>query len=359
MVFENLPEQLHGSDPNFVPPFPGSIRKFLAKDSSFQRQHGRIEAFLAHRDGKVVGRIAAIFNHTSNTYQNESVGHFGFFACEDRQETANELFAVAEEAFRREGYTAGRGPYNPSIHDDCGVLVNGFDTPPMISMPHNPPHYDRLVQACGYVPRRELGAFIITAEARCPPRFRPILERTRRASNLKLRDIDLNNLDKELDAICQIYNQTLDRNWGFYPLTVDDLKDSADDMRFFADPRMMIFVEIDGEVQAFGIMLPNIFEFLRKSRGRKGLLRTLEVALRIKTGHPEDARLAILGVRPKYRDRALGALVYCEMFVRAHQLGYKRVETSWIDEDNEDILRAISLMGCTKYKGYRLYEKLL
>jgi len=310
-----------------------------------------------------VGRIAAIINHSSNTYRKESAGHFGFFECENRPETAKALFQAAEAVFIREGLTVSRGPYNPSIHDECGLLVDGFDTPSMVFIPSNPAYYESLVIAAGYEPRRNLYAYRVMLAEQAPKRIVRIIERTERSHKLVVRDLNLHKMDEELETICRLYNIMLDRNWGYYPLALEDLKDSAEGLAFFVETKLIQFVELDGRAVAFSLILPNINEILIKAKKRKGILRLLEVLLQLKLKRRfrkyREMRMAVLGVDPEFRDRGLGAVLYARAFERAFTLGFREVETSWIDEDNEDILRAIRLMGCRLVQTHRLYERTL
>lgn len=329
----------------------------LSPEGVFQRVHGTIVPFVARRQGRVTGRIAAIVNRSHNAFRNEKVGHFGFFDCENDPGTARALFAAAEEVFLNEGLDTARGPYNPSIHDDCGLLVEGFDTPSTVFMPQNPAYYESLITGLGYVRKRDLYAFLIPLAPEAPPRLKRIIDRITRSSRLRMRDMDMSRMDDELQVICRLYNATLDRNFGYYPISIEELRDAAQGLAFFADPRLIQFVEIDGRPVGFTLVLPNIHEVLLSARNRRGWLRLAEVLVRIKFQKMNRMRMAILGVDPEFRDRGLGAWMYCKMFERGYEIGYKEAETSWIDEDNEDILRAIDLMGCKRDKKFRLYER--
>lgn len=250
-----------------------------------------------------------------------------------------------------------RGPYHPSIHDECGLLVEGFDTPPYIFMQHNPSYYDALVTASGFSTWHELYAFLIDHKQGVPARIERVINRKLLSMDAKIRNMDMKNLDHDLEIVCDLYNRTLDHNKGFYPIDIEDLREAAEGLKEFADPRLIMFAEYEGKPVAFAMMLPNLNDFLMRAKKRKGWMRFLELVWKIKTSRPENARLAVLGVLPGYRDRGLGAALYSQCMTRGFEIGYKSTEVSWIDKDNRDIIRAINAMVCRKTKTYRLYEK--
>ncbi|MEO6053462.1 MAG: GNAT family N-acetyltransferase [Chthoniobacterales bacterium] len=358
-LFERLPEILQKKDPHYVPPFPGSTVKILDPKSAFHRKHGRIYPFLAWRDGKPCGRIAAIINRSHNAHYKDRTGFFGFFDAENDTELANVLFAQVEEILRKEGCDSIRGPYHPSIHDECGLLTAGFDTPPMIFMPHNAAYYEALVLGVGFSQWHELYAFVCDLAQGVPDRIEKVTSRLGRIPGLRIRDMDLKNMDSEIALICRLYNLTLDANKGYYPIALEDLQEAAEGLKAFADPRLITFAEIEGEPVAFSMALPNLNEYLLKAKPRTGIFRFLEVVWKIKTRHPLANRLAVLGVLPGHRDKGLGALLYSECLRRGFAGGYRQTEVSWIDKDNRDILRAIHAMHCRQTKTYRIYEKRL
>ncbi|HEY5811301.1 MAG TPA: hypothetical protein VIT23_01440, partial [Terrimicrobiaceae bacterium] len=218
-VFERLPEVLHGSEPAFIPPFPGSVVKYLSPKSAFNRLSGEIYPFLAWRDGQPVGRIAAILNRAHNEYYRDQTGFFGFFDCENNIELANALFKAAAEVLRSRDRESLRGPYNPSINDECGLLVEGFDHPPCLGLCWNPEYYKTLVEQLGFQSVcRSLGLHLPVHRLEVPERLSRIVKRIAKRSTIRLRPINLSRLEEELKIVREVINATLQRNWGFVPI---------------------------------------------------------------------------------------------------------------------------------------------
>lgn len=356
-LFERIPEMLHGSDEAFVPPFPGSIAKFLKPDSLFNRQDGSITGFIARRDGKPVGRIAAIQNRSHNAYWNDRVGFFGFFACEDSAETAQALFAEVEAVLRKLECDTVRGPYNPSINEECGLLTEGYGEPPSISMPWNPSYYPALLESVSQQAVRNLFAFHLPLHIGIPARIEKMAKRLReRSKNVTIRSFDMKRLDEELRLAHRLYNVTLDRNWGFVPISLEDLLASADDLKAFADPDFLVFAEVNGEAVGFMLTLPNFNELLMRTKRIPRWLRLPAILWLMKTYKIQTVRQVILGVAPEHRDTGLVGLL-CHDMVRRTQKTAHSAELSWIEANNAQVIKLIELMGATHSKSYAIYEK--
>ncbi len=355
--FEQVPELLHSGEPYFTPPFPGSVVKLIGADGAFAKQHGEIVPLIAFRDGKAVGRIAAIINRSHNAYNKDSVGFFGFFDCINDPVIATALIEAATKIVREKGMTVLRGPYNPSINDDCGVLTEGFHAPTFVSMPWNPPYYEALCHAAGLQSVRTLYAWMVPLQPDTPERVNKIVNRIRKRSNATIRTLDMKNLKSELTTIHRLYNRTLDRNWGFYPMSLDDFLHAAEDLKAIADPGLILFACAEGREVAFSLSLPNVNQLFHASRGRKGILRFLEMALRIQFQRPKDARLCVLGVDPEYQNKGLSALLFYEAYIRT-KARYERSEVSWVEANNIEILEGAELMGGYRDRTYQIFEKL-
>ena len=356
--FEQIPELLHGTDPAFTPPFPGSIVGLIGPKSVFLRKHGEITPLVAWRDGKPVGRIAAIVNRSHNDYNGDSVGFFGFFDFINDPSVARELAEAAAAILREKGLTVMRGPYNPSINDDCGVLTEGNDRPTFVSMPWNPSYYETVYKEAGLEVVRTLYAYDIPLHKEPPERVTKIVNWLMKRNNVSIRTIDMKNLRRELETIHRLYNQCLDRNWGFYPIALEDLLHAADDLKAIADPSIIVFVCIDGREVGFTLALPNVNEVFHASRGRKGILRFLEMALRLKFQRIKTDRLTVLGVEPDYRDKGLSALLFFESF-RIAKAKYEISEVSWVEANNVEILEGAELMWGKRSRTYEIFEKAL
>ena len=313
---------------------------------------------VATRGGKIVGRIAAIVNRSHNAHNADTVGFFGFFDSINDQSVADALVAAAAAILREKGLTSMRGPYNPSINDDCGVLVDGNDRPSFVSMPWNPPYYAGLLRAAGLPTVRTLYAWDVPLQKPIPERVDRIVERIKRRQSATIRTLDMKNLPREMEIIHRLYNETLDRNWGFYPIALDDLLHAADDLKAIADPNLIFFICMEGREVGFSLALPNVNEVFHASRGRKGILRFLEMALRLQFQKIKAQRLCVLGVEPAYRDKGLSALLFHESF-RAGRERFELSEVSWVEANNEEILEGAGVMGGYRSRTYELFEKSL
>jgi len=316
-----------------------------------------LAAFLALRHGRAVGRIAAIRNRLHNEYHDDLTGFFGFFDFDD-DDTAAALFAAASDWLRERGLTSARGPYSPSINDTCGLLSEGFDDPPCVFMPWNPPRYVETYQRLGLSEVRRLCAFEMDMTAPADPVMVRLSERARDRSGLSIRPFDLRSSDKELRILQRLYNVTLDRNWGYVPVAWEELEHSAAGLRTIADARLLFFVMHGGREVGYSISLPDINEFLRRSISwPRGFLRLLPMLWMIKTGRPRRARHLILGIEPEFRHRSgIAPYLYRETF-RQVKLGYPVAEVSWVEANNEQILRGIEILGGRRSKDYTIWEK--
>ncbi len=345
--------------PAFTPPFPGSVAKYLSPKSAFSRRHGDIYPFIAWRDGKPVGRIAAIINRTHNEYHKDRTGFFGFFECEDNAETARALFAKVEALLREKGCDSVRGPYNPTINDECGLLVNCYELPPYIGMTWNPAYYEKLVLGDHFTAARTLHGLLLPMHRLEPPaRLGKIVERIAKRSNLKLRPMDINNLDEELKIVQEVYNATLERNWGFIPIAMDDLLAAAGDIKAIADPKLLLIAEMNGENAGVALTLPNFNEILARTKRTPRWLRLLHIVWLMKTHRINSCRQTVLGVSPKYRDKGIHAWLIYEQFVRAQER-YDNAVLGWMEDTNTEIIEHSEVVGGMKEREWRIYEKAL
>lgn len=306
-----------------------------------------------------MGRIAAIANDNHNAYYKDRLGFFGFFDFIDDKNVSSALVEKAKQTLKQNhSFTAMRGPYSPTINDECGLLTEGFDSPPMVMMPYNPSYYLEHYEATGLLHARYLYAYAISAELQAPERILKIAQRVKKSMGVSVRNVNLKKLPDELKIIQQLYNRTLCRNWGFVPLALEELTAAADDLKAIVDPSMVFIAERNGVPLGFSLCIPDVNELMLACRKHKGLLRILKFIWLLKTKKPSRARLAILGVDPEYRNSGLASLFYSETLIQGKQ---KLVggELSWIEESNKEIIRAIELMGGKRYKTYEIFESVL
>lgn len=354
-LFEKIPELLHKHDPFYTPPFPGSVAKLIGPKSPFYK-HGDLVAMIAYRDGKPVGRIAAIENRSHNQYYKDKTGFFGFFDVIDDTSVAKALVSAAEEELKRRGLTSMRGPYNPTVNDECGLLVEGFEATPMIMMSYNPEYYLALYDEVGLKGVRDLHAYYISNQVPIPEKLTRVVERFSKSGKVNIRPIEMKNLKDDLKIIHELYNATLNRNWGFIPLALEDLEFAANDLKAFVEPEHVLIAEKDGEPVGFSMLLPNINELMWRVRKSSTLGKMIKFIWHLKMNPPKEGRLAVLGVKPEFQASGVAPVFYLEAIRR----GGKRflgAECSWIEESNTPMMRSLELLGAKRYKNYRIFEK--
>lgn len=250
-----------------------------------------------------------------------------------------------------------RGPYNPSINDECGILMNGFDKPTVIGLPWNPEYYVPLVEEMGFTKARVLYVMNLPLHRRHPPeRFVRIIERLKKRAKLAMRPIDLAKLDRELDIVRRVYNATLERNWGFVPIDLEDLLDSAGDLRAIADPRLLLIGESNGQSAGVALTLPNFNEILHAVRNTPHWLRLPHIFFLMKTRRITTCRQTVLGVVPEFRDRGFHAWLIHEQFSEAKK-HHTDATLGWLEDTNAEIIEICSGVGGEKDREWGIFEK--
>lgn len=358
-AFIQLPDRLHSGDPNYVPALHMERRDFLDPKKNPFFEHADVALFLARQGGKVVGRIAAIVDRNYNAFHDVKVGWFGMYEAEDDEEIAEALFAEARAWVRAKGMVRMLGPANFSSNHEWGLLVEGFDSPPVVMMPYNPRYYVRhLEEVAGLRKAKDLWAFWLPANVDPPEKVVRIAERVRAKEGIVVRPIDLRDFAGEVARIKEIYNSAWEKNWGFVPVTDKEFDHIAKDMKSLAVPDLLLIAEVKGEPVAFSMTLPDLNQALAKVGGRLttfgipiGLAKFLWYMRKI-----DRARLITLGVKEPYRKRGIDAILYLDTLRAARKLGYVGGEISWTLEDNLLVNRSIEMMGGKRYKTYRIYE---
>ena len=352
--FVDLPYRLYKGDPVWVPLLKDDIRLLFDRAKNPFFQHAEVEPFLAWRDGRVVGRIAAIDNRAHNEFHHDRVGFFGFFECEDDPEAAQALFDAAERWISARGKDTLRGPMNFSTNDDCGSLIDGFATPPAIMTPHNPPYHARLYAAAGFAKAKDLLAYWIPHD-NPPERLVKGVELIKKRKGIVTRSMDMKRFSAEVDLIRLIYNDAWDKNWGFVPMTQPEIEHMAKQLKPVVDPELVVFAEIKGEPIGFALALPDFNIALKHMGGSLfpfGIFAMLWWQRKI-----HQARVLTLGIKHGYRASGVDALLIHELFLRCGRRGYPRGEFSWILEDNYAMRRPLEATGAIAYKTYRIYDR--
>ena len=323
-------------------------------------EHAEAEYFLAERDGTVVGRIAAISNRLHNETHDDRVGFFGFFECIRDQAVADALFAAAAEWCRSKGHDVLRGPASFSVNDECGLLVDGFQYPPALMMPHNPPSYVELVERAGFAKAKDLWVYQGGSEegyVPVPERLARGTELIRQRLGITIRPLDLSRFDEEVETVKRIYNAAWEKNWGFVPMTDHEIDHLAAQFKPVVLPDLVPFVEKDGKVIAFALALPDLNVVLASNRSGRLFPVILKLLWKLKTNRLHRLRITLLGVLPEYRGKGIDAVLYHWIWTRGGMLNYSWGEAGWILEDNPAMNAGLVKMGFTVYKTYRLLDR--
>ena len=304
--------------------------------------------------GEVVGRIAAIHNRAHNEFHGDTVGFFGFFECVDDHQVAAALFDAAARWLKPRGLTVMRGPASFSTNDECGLLVQGFDTPPTLLNPHNPPYYVSLVERAGFVKAKDLLQYQSINPA-LPERLVRAAQLMAERKNIRLRRLDMKHFDDEVECIKRVYNAAWEKNWGFVPMTDAEIDHLAAQLKPVVVPDLVVFAERNGDVIGFGAALPDLNVALKKNPSGRlfpGILKVLWAARKI-----DRVRILLLGVLKEYRMTGADALMYHWIWEKGRALGYDWGEGGWILEDNLPMINAAERLGFQQYKTLRLYDR--
>ncbi|OLC44262.1 MAG: hypothetical protein AUH43_19050 [Acidobacteria bacterium 13_1_40CM_65_14] len=343
-------------DPHWIPPLRLSEHERLTPTKNPFFAHAEVELLLAWRGDDVAGRIAAIDDRLHNEVHRDDVAMFGFFEAAD-EDAAQALLAAAASSALANGRRFVRGPINPSLNESAGLLVDGFDTDPMVMMPHNPPEYADYIESAGYRKVKDLFAWLYDIEREVPPVVGRLALRVRDRERVTVRPLQLSEFAREVERMRAIYCGAWEHNWGFVPPTEDEFRRLATELKPIFDERCAVCADVDGAPVACAIAIPDINQALKGTNGRlfpSGVIRLLR-----RTRYIDQVRLLLVGVLPEYRTRGLYPLLLFELQRQVRGGGYRRAEFSWVLEDNRDVNQPAEQAGARCYKRYRIYQKAL
>ncbi len=358
--FIDLPYRLYRDVPNWVPPFKRDVRTQLDREHNPFFEHGEAEYFLAEREGKVVGRVAAVINRLHNEIHHDKVGFFGFFECVADAEAAEALFSYAAEWLAERGMTEMRGPMSFSVNEECGVLVEGFEEPPFLMMPYNRPYYDPLLKGIGFAGVKNLLAYRgggTTGEMPPPERLVRGSEVLERRLGVTLRPADMSRFASEVQKVRQIFNASWSENWGFVPMTETEIAHGAGEFKPVVIPDLMPFAMKDGKEIAFALAVPNVNEVLIGNRSGALFPTAPKLVWSLKRRKIRSLRIFLLGVLPEFRGKGIDAMLYLWIWAKAAKHGIYGGEAGWILEDNPAMRAGLEKMGFEAWKRYRIYQR--
>jgi hypothetical protein len=356
--FIRLPWSLYREDPMWVPPLLLERRMHLSPKNPYF-EHVEFCSWLAYRSGKPVGRISAQIDRLHIDRHQDDTGFFGMLEAEDNSLTFRSLLDTAESWLRDKGMRRIGGPYNLSINQELGLLVDGFDSPPSLMMGHARPYYALRIEENGFQKEKDLLAYIINSDFKMSAAAKRITATNK--GRVHIRKLQKSNFEDELNILREIFNDAWSQNWNFVPFTNAEFEHLGKDLKMLADEELVKIAEVDGEPAAFIVVLPNINEVIRDLNGRLLPFGWLKMLWRLKVKYPQSGRIPLMGVRRRYHDSLMGAALAFGVIANVQQpsikRGLKEVELSWILEDNMGMRNIIESIGGRVYKTYRIYGK--
>jgi GNAT superfamily N-acetyltransferase len=354
--FIELPFRLHSTSQQWIPPLRLERHIFHSRKMNAYFKHAEAQEFLARRDGRVVGRISAQYDHAYDKQHGAGTGMFGFLELEDDPEVARALVEAAQGWLRTQGRNHMIGPMDYTMNDECGVLIEGFDREPMIKQPWHPAYYQRVCEEAGLEKAIDLlmWELVIDDREKILPIIFELAEKSETKHGIELRHMRRRDLSKDIKVFGEVYNTAWKDNWGFVPFSDEDLKHYAEELQLVFDKHWFMVAEKDGETIGIAMTIPDVNQVLKKMNGR--LLPLGWWTFLRKSKHIDRVRVGFLGVKPEYQHTGTAARFYIEHFDVASKRPQKWGEMGWILETNRGMNRGMEAMGGRVVKRYRVYE---
>ncbi len=354
-AFIRFPWQIYRNEPNWVAPLLGEEYKLHNFNKHPFWKHAKAKYYLAVDKGKVLGRIAAIYDSNFISFQKLNWGYWGFFECIENQNVANSLFETASSWLKEHNIEKMVGPMNPSTNYSCGLLIDGFDSPPCIMMTYNLRYYPGLMEKAGLTRAKDLLAWIIDSK-KAPERLVKLGQYALKRGNFTIRKLDFSNFESEVESIYSVYNKAWELNWGFVPFTKLEFEKIAKNFKVIADKDILLIAESKGKPTGFSMALPDINQVLCHLRSGRlfpfGIFKFLHYRKKI-----NKIRIPIMGIMESFRNKGIVIALCYKTFMEAYKKNYIQGECSWILEDNDKMNRVLEDIGARIYKIYRMYEK--
>lgn len=356
-AFIKLPWRIYRNEPRWVPPLLLDRKRFLDRQRNPFFQHAEAEYFLAWRDGQPVGRITAHVDRRFNDFQHHEWGMFGFFECEDDPEAAHALLSAAEAWLRARGRDRMVGPMSFTTNDECGVLIDGYDLLPSVLTEWHHPYYPQLIEGAGLTKAMDLYMWSLDVADRSsvhPALWRAAAEVEK--YGITVRSMRKKDMEAEIGRFLEVYNAAWERNWGFVPLTDEEVRHYAKDLKPLLDENWAFIAEKDGEPVAAALSLPDYNQVLRHLNGRLlpfGWAKALWYRRKI-----DRVRVLALGAKPEWQHTGVGARLYELNYDAAEHRPQKTGETGWTLETNTRMNRAMERMGGQITRTYRVFERI-
>ena len=354
--FLEYPWRLYRDTPQWMPPLRQNQKEMVGYARNPFYDDAEVQTFLAWRDGQVCGRVAAILNHAHNRKFQERRGFFGFFEAIDDQDVATALLDAVRAWLAERNVTELRGPANPSLNHECGLLIDGFDLPPTFMMTYNPPYYAKLIEGWGFRKTHDLLGFIghIDQLPEVRERLAGIVAGARERLNVRIRPLDKSRFMEDVELFLDMWNRSLFAMWGFVPITGDEVRHMAASLRWLLVPELVFAAEADGATVGVVIALPDYNPRIKEIDGRLfpfGFLRLLWNKRKV-----DRIRVIAINILPEYQRWGLGLVLLDSLVPAALAMGIKEIEFSWVSEANTMARKGLEKGGARHYKTYRMYD---
>ena len=361
-AFLRMPAPLYADDPNYVAPleFELAARIDAARNPGLKVSPHRL--WVAWRDGRPVGRISAISNIAHLERYKDGAGHFGFLEAEDDPAIVDGLIATAAAWLKKQGASKIAGPFNFSTNEECGLLIDGFDTPPYIMMPHGRPYYQAHLERLGFAKAVDMHALEwLPVREFIPEKRLRFVDKALNKPDVEIRNLKAGDLLGDIKIILDIYHDAWSDNWGFIPFGEEHARHMANELRPIIQEHNVVLCYYKGEPAAFGLVLPNINRAIRDFNGKLLPFNWAKLLYRLKIKGVDQSRMPLMGVRKHLQKKPVGAAFAYKIIdmVNAANIdhGVTHSELSWILEQNDSMLSMLLDMGARIYKTYRIYEK--
>ena len=354
--FLEFPWFHYRGDPNWIPPLRQNQKELVGYARNPFYEDNEIQTFLATRSGQVCGRIAAILNRGHNERFDERRGFFGFFECVDDQTVAGALFDAVRGWFADRDIHKLRGPANPSMNHEVGLLVDGFDSPPMFMMTYNPQYYGRLIEGHGFQKVQDLYAYWGHVEMlpKIQDKLKPVCDKIAQYCDVTLRPVDKTRFIEDVENFLDVYNRSMTNTWGFVPMSSAEVQQQARALRHLMVPELALAAEIDGKMVGAVFGLPDYNPRIKQIDGRLfpfGFWRLLRKKQDIKR-----IRVISTNVLPEYQLMGIGLVLLDGLVPKALEWGIEEAEFSWVLESNSLSRGSLEKGGAKLIKTYRLYD---
>ncbi len=357
-AFIDFPHELYKGDKSYVPMLQMAAKEILSEKKNPFFEHSQVQNYLAFKNGKIAGRISAIRNNNYNDYHKSNVGFFGFYDVIDDYDVSKALLDIATEWTKAHKLDKIIGPTNFSTNDTAGLLIDGFDRPPIVEMTYNKPYYQIHIEKYGFTKDMDLFAYMIYAKdvSDKSVRLASMIQKRLEKKGITIRTVNMKDFKNEVAKIKEVYNKAWENNWGFVPATDKEFDFLAEGLKMIVIPEYVLVAEYEGKFIGFALTIPDINEITKDFK--KGKLFPFNIfKLLLKKKKTKFVRIITLGVIEGYRKLGIEAVFYAKIIESARKNNLIGGEASWILENNEMMNKAAENLKGVKYKTYRIYTK--